>query len=131
MDPAIIVLIEYEDRCLLARQSHWREGMYSALAGFVEPGETIEAAVAREVSEEANLPLKEIRYHSSQGWLFPNSLMLGFNATAATSTIQVDTKELETADWFTRDQIRANPQMLPSSNSIAFSLIQDWLDKSN
>lgn len=128
MDPAVIVLIEYEDRCLLGRQANWREGMYSTLAGFVEPGENIEAAVAREVNEEAGIHLEDIRYHSSQSWLFPSSLMLGFNAKATSLDLKLDPNELETADWFTRDQIKANPQMLPNQRSISYTLIQDWLN---
>ena len=129
MDPAVIVLIEHKDRCLLGRQPHWPEAMYSTLAGFVEPGETIEAAVAREVNEEAGIHVEEIRYHSSQAWLFPNSLMLGFNAKATSTDLQLDTNELEAAAWFTRDQIRATPQMLPNTQSISYALIQDWLNR--
>ena len=129
MDPAIIVLIEHEDRCLLGRQAHWPETMYSTLAGFVEPGETIEAAVAREVNEEAGIQIEDIRYHSSQAWLFPNSLMLGFNAKATSTDLQLDANELEAAAWFTRDQIRAQPQMLPNQKSISYALIQDWLNR--
>jgi NAD+ diphosphatase len=102
--------------------------MHSTLAGFVEPGENAEDAVAREVNEEASIQLEAIRYHSSQSWLFPNSLMLGFTARAATSELKIDTNELETASWFTREQINANPQMLPSQRSISYALIQDWLD---
>ena len=128
MDPAVIVLIESEDRCLLGRQKNWRAGMHSTLAGFVEPGENAEDAVAREVYEEAGIQVEGIRYHSSQSWLFPNSLMLGFTAKATTSELNIDTNELETADWFTREQINANPQMLPSQRSISYALIQDWLD---
>jgi NAD+ diphosphatase len=129
MDPAVIVLIEHEDRCLLGRQAHWPETMYSTLAGFVEPGETIEAAVAREVNEEAGIQIEDIRYHSSQAWLFPNSLMLGFNAKATGTDLQLDANELEAAAWFTRDQIRAKPQMLPNQKSISYALIQDWLNR--
>jgi NAD+ diphosphatase len=127
MDPAVIVLIEHGDRCLLGRQRSWREGMYSALAGFVEPGESLEAAVAREVQEEAGIQVEAITYHSSQAWLFPNSLMLGFTATACSTQLNVNTDELETADWFTREHVRANPVMLPRPTSIAYQLIQDWL----
>ena len=129
MDPAVIMLIEHEDRCLLGRQQHWPEGMHSTLAGFVEPGETIEAAVAREVDEEAGVQIESIRYHSSQSWLFPNSLMLGFTAKATTIELNIDPHELETADWFTRAQVTANPQMLPSERSISYALIHDWLQR--
>ncbi|MGJ8641420.1 MAG: NAD(+) diphosphatase [Opitutaceae bacterium] len=129
MDPAVIVLIEYEDRCLLGRQKHWREGMFSTLAGFVEPGETIEAAVAREVHEEAGIAVEAIRYQSSQAWLFPNSLMLGFTAQATSLELNIDHNEIETAAWFTREQVKADRQMLPSKNSISYALIQDWLNR--
>ncbi len=129
MDPAVIVLIEHEDKCLLGRQAHWPEAMYSTLAGFVEPGETIEAAVAREVNEEVGIQVEGIRYHSSQAWLFPNSLMLGFNAKATNSELHLDANEIESAAWFTRDQIRATPQMLPNQKSISYALIQDWLHR--
>jgi NAD+ diphosphatase len=129
MDPAVIVLIEHGEHCLLGRQAHWREGMYSTLAGFVEPGESAEDAVAREVNEEAGLQLEAIRYHSSEPWLFPNSLMLGFTAKATTLELHVDTNEIETAAWFTREQVKANPEMLPSKRSIAYRLIQEWLNR--
>ena len=129
MDPAVIVLIEHGDRCLLGRLSRWRSGMYSAIAGFVEPGESLEAAVAREVQEEVGIAVEAITYHSSQSWLFPNSLMLGFTARAVDTTLTVNTDELETADWFTREQVRADPEMLPRPTSIAYRLIQDWLNQ--
>ena len=128
MDPAVIVLVEHDGRALLGRQANWREGMYSTLAGFVEPGETIEAAVAREVQEEAGVPLEAIEYQSSQSWLFPNSLMLGFKAKATCPEITIDPNELETAAWFTREQVRANPDMLPNKASISYALIQSWLE---
>jgi len=128
MDPAVIVLVEHDGRALLGRQARWREGMYSTLAGFVEPGETIEAAVAREVHEEAGIPLEAIEYQSSQSWLFPNSLMLGFKAQATSTEITIDPNELETAAWFTREQVRANPDMLPNKASISYALIQSWLE---
>ncbi|MFQ3223947.1 MAG: NAD+ diphosphatase [Lentimonas sp.] len=128
MDPAVIVLVEHNGRALLGRQASWRAGMYSTLAGFVEPGETIEAAVAREVHEEAGVPLEAIQYQSSQSWLFPNSLMLGFRAKAISSEIIIDPNELETAAWFTREQVRANPDMLPNKASISYALILGWLE---
>ncbi|CAA6678708.1 MULTISPECIES: NAD(+) diphosphatase [unclassified Lentimonas] len=127
MDPAVIVLVEHDGRALLGRQARWREGMYSTLAGFVEPGETIEAAVAREVHEEAGVPLEAIEYQSSQSWLFPNSLMLGFKAKATSPEITIDPNELESAAWFTREHVRANPDMLPNKASISYALIQSWL----
>ena len=127
MDPAVIVLIEHEERCLLGRQSRWPDAMYSVLAGFVEPGESLEAAVAREVHEEVGLVVEEITYHASQPWLFPNSLMLGFTARALSTQLDLSADELEAADWYTREYVRAHPEMLPHSTSIAYRLIQDWL----
>jgi NAD+ diphosphatase len=127
MDPAVIVLIEHEEHCLLGRQSRWPDAMYSVLAGFVEPGESLEAAVAREVHEEVGLVVEEITYHSSQSWLFPNSLMLGFTARALSTQLDLSADELEAADWYSREYVRAHPEMLPRSTSIAYRLIQDWL----
>ena len=127
MDPAVIVLIEHEERCLLGRQSRWPDAMYSVLAGFVEPGESLEAAVAREVQEEVGLVVEGITYHASQPWLFPNSLMLGFTARALSTQLDLSADELEAADWYTREYVRAHPEMLPHSTSIAYCLIQDWL----
>jgi len=100
MDPAIIVLVSYDDQCLLGRQKDWPEGMYSTLAGYVEPGETIEQAVAREVWEESGINIGTIKYKGSQSWLSPNSLMLGFSARAKNKDIILNTDELEDVGWF-------------------------------
>jgi NAD+ diphosphatase len=130
-DPAIIVLVTRGERCLLGRQASWPAGQYSTLAGFVEPGESLEDAVAREVREEAGVAVGEIEYHSSQPWPFPSSLMLGFTAVAASEGIRVDGMELEDARWFTREElsggIREGRLRLPSPASIAFSLVDGWL----
>jgi NAD+ diphosphatase len=130
-DPAIIVLVSYGDKALLGRQSKWMPGMYSTLAGFVEPGETMEEAVAREVKEETGVAVGLARYHSSQPWPFPASLMIGFMAEAERfSEPQVDTRELEAAAWFSRAEILAFAERglsLPRPDSIARRLIQDWL----
>ncbi|HMA52196.1 MAG TPA: NAD(+) diphosphatase [Magnetospirillaceae bacterium] len=130
-DPAVIMLVTAGDQCLLGRQAIWTPGMYSTLAGFVEPGETPEEAVAREVMEETGIEVTgSVRYHSSQPWPFPGSLMIGFQAEARRAKPRVDTHELETAEWFTRDEIRnfANRGMsLPRPISIARRLIEDWL----
>jgi len=129
-DPAVIMLVTAGDRCLLGRQAIWTPGMYSTLAGFVEPGETPEEAVAREVMEETGIEVTGMRYHSSQPWPFPSSLMIGFQAEAKRAAPRIDTHELEAADWFTRDEIRtfANRGMsLPRPISIARRLIEDWL----
>ncbi|HED34856.1 MAG TPA: NAD(+) diphosphatase [Gammaproteobacteria bacterium] len=131
MDPAIIALVTYRERCLLGRQKEWPEGMYSTLAGFVEPGEAIEEAVAREVKEEAGISIENIKYQSSQSWLFPNSLMLGFTADAKEDIITINRDELEDVRWFTGEEIRSSPEILPYTNSIAYKLITTWLDGSD
>ncbi|MBT4363700.1 MAG: NAD(+) diphosphatase [Desulfobacteraceae bacterium] len=131
MDPAVIVLVTYGDRCLLGRKKEWLEGMYSTLAGFVEPGETIEDAVVREVREEAGIiiNLDDVKYQHSQPWLSPSSLMLGFTAKAKGKEIILDKKELDDACWFTRDEIKLNPRIVPFKVSIAYKLINEWLNK--
>jgi NAD+ diphosphatase len=130
-DPAVIMLVTHEDHALLGRQRVWPAGMHSTLAGFVEPGESLEEAVAREVMEEAGVQVGEVRYHSSQPWPFPGSIMLGFHARALRRDLAVDADELETAGWFSRDfLVRAHdPEVfrLPRPDSIARRLIEDWL----
>lgn len=128
IDPAVIVLVQDEDRALLGRQPSWPEGRFSTIAGFVEPGESLEDAVAREVAEETGVSLRSLRYHSSQPWPFPSSLMLGFLAEADDTRIQVGC-ELAEAQWFTRDDIIQQKVILPPSTSISFSLIENWFDK--
>ena len=132
VDPAIIVLVTAGDHCLLGRQPRWPKGRYSNIAGFVEPGESLETAVAREVWEETGIKIKSVRYQSSQPWPFPQSLMVGFTAEAATSEIMRNDGELEDARWFTREMIRdglRNGSLgLPSRYSISFHLIEDWYD---
>lgn len=130
VDPAIIVLVSYADECLLGRQSAWPEGRYSTIAGFVEPGESLEDAVRREVQEETNIHVGEVHYHSSQPWPFPSSLMLGFNACAKSKDIQLNDGELEDAQWFTRKELRSGFPKLPYQLSIARRLVDDWLDGS-
>lgn len=131
-DPAIIVLVQSEDRCLLARQASWPPGRYSILAGFVEPGESLEDAVKREVREEAGIEVDEIYYQSSQPWPFPSSLMVGFMATATTTAFNLIDNELEDARWLTRAQIaeevRAGQLKLPPGLSISRRLIESWFD---
>jgi NAD+ diphosphatase len=127
VEPAIIVLVSDRDRCLLGRQEGWPDDRYSTLAGFVEPGESLEDAVRREVFEESNIETRDIRYHSSQPWPFPSALMLGFNATATTSDIQLNDNELEDAQWFTRKQMLSGFPKLPYRLSIARRLVDDWL----
>ena len=115
-------------RALLGRQSAWPAGRYSTIAGFVEPGESLEDAVVREVHEESGISVDDVRYHSSQPWPFPSSLMLGFTARALSSAITLKDGELEDARWFSREDIAAGLIAMPSSQSISFRLIEDWYD---
>ena len=122
------------DKCLLARNGRNTDvPMYSTLAGYVEPGESLEETVAREVFEEAAIRITEVTYKWSQPWPFPSSLMLGFRARAVTTDIKVDGVELLDAQWFSRDFLRreqpADKFRMPRATSIARALIQDWLDE--
>jgi NAD+ diphosphatase len=132
MDPAIIVLVTSGAAGLFGRKPIWPEGLYSTIAGFVEPGESLEDAVMREVREETGVQVNTVHYHSSQPWPFPSSLMLGFTATATRRDIQVDGDELENAAWFTREELRDGLRhgtlRLPTPVSISFRLIEDWFD---
>ena len=131
VDPAIIVLVADGDRCLLGRQTGWPEGLYSTIAGFVEPGESLEDAVRREVYEETNIRVAAVRYHSSQPWPFPSSLMLGFVAeadTTVTQNIHLNDGELEDAQWFSRKELRSGFPKMPFRISIARRLVDGWLD---
>ena len=131
VDPAIIVLVADGDRCLLGRQTGWPDGRYSTIAGFVEPGESLEDAVRREVFEETNVRVAAVRYHSSQPWPFPSALMLGFVAeagSAITQEIRLNDGELEDAQWFTRKELRSGYPKLPSRISIARRLVDGWID---
>lgn len=131
VDPAIIVLVSDGDRCLLGRQSGWPEGRYSTIAGFVEPGESLEDAVRREVFEETNIHVAAAEYQSSQPWPFPSSLMLGFRAEATQGIpqeIRLNDKELEDARWFTRKELLSGFPKLPFSISIAHRLVNGWLN---
>ena len=125
-DPAVIMLVVRDGACLLARKSEWTDGMYSTLAGFVEPGESLEEAVAREVFEETAVTVTEVRYRASQPWPFPASLMLGFRARATTTGIQIDDHELAEARWFEPADL-AHGRHLPRADSIARWLIDEWL----
>ena len=130
-DPAVIMRVEHQGRILLGRQKQWPVGMHSVLAGFVEPGESLEDAVRREVAEEVALQLTEVNYHSSQPWPFPSSIMLGFTAIAEGDQFRVDEHELEMARWFTREELLASPEdetfRLPRRDSIARRLVDDWI----
>jgi NAD+ diphosphatase len=130
-DPAVIMLVTHGGRALLGHSARFPSAtMYSTLAGFVEPGESLEEAVAREVFEEAGVRVTRISYHSSQPWPFPASIMLGFYAEALDSTIVLDREELEDARWFSRAEIRdcaAHGFSIPRIDSIARRLIEDWV----
>lgn len=133
VDPAMIVLVhDGGEHCLLGRQPSWPDGRYSTLAGFVEPGESAELAVVREVAEETRVAVRDVRYVASQPWPFPSSLMLGFTARAdydGDRAIDVDGDEIEDARWFTRAELQGeNPPLLPSPVSIAYRLIMGWVD---
>jgi NAD+ diphosphatase len=127
-DPAIIVLVSDGERALLGRQASWPQGRYSTIAGFVEPGESLEDAVAREVFEETGIEVDQIEYHSSQPWPFPSSLMLGFTAHASTTQILRRDDELEDAQWFTRADVASGRPLVPPGVSISFRLIEQWFD---
>lgn len=128
IDPAIIVLVSDGERALLGRQAVWPAGRYSTIAGFVEPGESLEDAVAREVFEETGIDVDRIQYHSSQPWPFPSSLMLGFTAHALNTQIQRRDDELEDAQWFTREDLASGRPIVPPNVSISFRLIEHWFD---
>ena len=131
VDPAIIVLVADGNRCLLGRQSGWPDGRYSTIAGFVEPGESLEDAVRREVFEETNIRVAAVHYDSSQPWPFPSSLMLGFIAEAQCDVdqdVRLNDGELEDAQWFTRKELRSGFPKLPFKISIARRLVDGWLD---
>ena len=130
-DPAVIMLVHKGDNCLLGRTHQFPRRIYSTLAGFVEPGESLEEAVAREVFEEAGVKVGEVRYMASQPWPFPSSLMLGFHAEAETMALNIDPKELEDARWMTREQMGRVEDFgmeLPRRDSIAWRLVKAWLD---
>ena len=143
IDPAVIMLVVQrpEDgappRCLLGRHTRLPPGVYSTLAGFVEPGESLEDTVAREVHEESGVEVAEVIYQGSQPWPFPASIMLGFRAVARTTEITLDDDELDDARWFTAEDLRTfgewtdedAPRRLPRKDSIARSLIQSWIDE--
>lgn len=128
LDPAIIVLVTDGERILLGRQASWPKGRYSTIAGFVEPGESLEDAVAREMAEETGIEVDQIVYHSSQPWPFPASLMLGFTAHAVTTGIVLRDEELEDARWFSRADVVNGRFLLPPAQSISYRLIEDWYD---
>ncbi len=133
VDPVTIMLPVFEGRCLLGRQAAWPAGRMSALAGFLEPGETIEEACAREIKEEAGLTVTAVRYHSSQPWPFPSQLMIGLIAEVSDANATPDQTELEEVRWFTKDEARAvlagaHEVKAPQKFAIARTLLQAWVD---
>lgn len=135
-DPVVIMLATDGDRCLVGRQAGWPDTMFSALAGFVEPGETIEEAVAREMMEEAGIAVTHVRYLGCQPWPFPSSLMIGCLAEATTTEIMLDAQELEDARWISRDEARAaldgqGPISAPPAMAIAHHLMRYFVDHPN
>jgi NAD+ diphosphatase len=126
ISPAMIVAVERGDEILLARSPHFPPGIFSTLAGFVDPGETIEEAVHREVFEETGVHVRNVRYFGSQSWPFPNSLMLGFQADYAAGELELDPEEIEDAGFFRFDAL---PPMFPGRVSISQWLIQDFLER--
>ena len=134
VDPVVIMLAEHDGRLLLGRQPHYPPGRYSALAGFLEPGESIEAAVARELFEEAGIAVTQVTYVASQPWPFPSSLMIGAHALSLGDVLTIDRAELDDARWFTRAEIAAAlagtvdaPFLPPPRFAIARTLLERWL----
>ena len=137
-DPAIITLISFKDKVLLGRSHRFPEGMYSTLAGFVEPGESLEQALEREVFEEVGVKVKNIKYFHSQPWPFPASLMLGFFAEADDPEMKIDYSEIEDAHWFSIEELKSlnHPSIngsfkLPRVDSIARRLVDTWMNNFN
>ena len=135
-DPVVIMLPLLGDRCLIGRNKRFPPGLYSAFAGFVEPGESMEEAVRRELMEEVNLKVGAVRYHATQPWPFPSSLMLGCYAEAASDAFRIDGHEIEDARWLTKDDVRArlankieDAMKLPVAIAIAHHLLRDWASR--
>lgn len=136
LDPVVIMTPVLGDRVLLGRQKMWPRGMYSALAGFIEPGETIEEACARETLEEAGLVVTNVRLHSTQPWPFPHSLMIGVICEVEADTLRIDELELESARWFTREEakqlvaVKHSDSFAPQGFAIAHQLLKTWSEES-
>lgn len=128
LDPAIIVLVNRDRHCLLGRQPSWPSDRFSTIAGFVEPGESLEDAVRREVAEETNIRVAQCTYLASQPWPFPAALMIGFHALATSDDIRLNDAELAEARWFTREDLARGDIVLPPRASVAYRLIEAWFD---
>jgi len=134
-DPVVIMLAIHGEKCLMGRSPNFPEGWYSTLAGFVEPGETIEDAVRRETFEEAGIRVRKVKYHASQPWPFPHSLMIGAHCEAISQEIKMDESELEDCRWFSRDEVMLmirdeHPEgfKCPPNKAISSSIIQSWVN---
>ena len=132
-DPVVIMLPIHEERCVMGRSPHFPPGWYSTLAGFVEPGETIEDAVHRETFEESGIKIGRVKYHASQPWPFPHSLMIGIHCEAISDEIHMDESELEDCKWFSREDVRlmlreehSEGYICPPNKAISSALIQFW-----
>ena len=133
-DPVTIMLVEHEGRLMLGRGLGWPEGRFSALAGFVEPGESIEEAVAREVLEEAGVRVRDVTYVASQPWPFPSQLMIGCHSHADSDELTIDETEMAEINFYTRDEVQAalagdGPFVAPPPHAIAHYLMQWWIEK--
>jgi NAD+ diphosphatase len=135
-DPVVIMLPVLGDQCLIGRNARFPDGLYSAFAGYIEPGESIAEAVARELAEEASVKISDVTYHASQPWPFPSSLMIGCFAQAASRDFAIDGKEITDARWMSRDEVRARLAgeiqdgiVMPGKIAIAHALIRDWADR--
>ena len=133
-DPVVIMLTVKDDKCLMGRSPHFPEGWFSTLAGFVEPGETMEDAMRRETFEESGIKVGRVKYHASQPWPFPHSLMLGLYGEAISEEINMDTTELEDCRWFSRDEVKmmmneTHPDGLicPPNKAISSALVKYWV----
>ena len=136
-DPVVIMLAVYGDRCMLGRQEIWPKGMFSALAGFLEPGESIEEACARELEEEAGLKTLSVEYHSTQPWPYPSSLMIGLIAQVANDEATPDQTELSEVRWFTKAEARdllagkVEGTFAPGALAIAHQLLKSWAESAD
>lgn len=133
-DPVTIMLVEYDGKLMLGRGLGWPEGRFSALAGFVEPGESIEEAVAREVFEESGVRVRDVSYIASQPWPFPSQLMLGCHSHADDDALTIDETEMAEINWYTRDEVKAalagdGPFIAPPPHAIAHHLLSWWISK--
>jgi len=129
LDPAVIVLVHHNDHALLGRQANWPERRFSTIAGFVEPGESLEDAVCREVAEETNIKVGASTYIASQPWPFPAALMIGFHAEGISTDIKLNDKELQEARWVSRQDIASGDIILSPKFSVAYHLIETWFNQ--